>query len=186
MKSILKTNIPDDSKLVWDIFELDSLNRQLGLSAESIISMLDKFSGVMNVPKVEIQAELVTALFKHMGGNINTPTNETMAFMYILLNSPNFRFPEFHSMMVNAIYVDNTLRYLSELELNAPPQFIQAMYDTIGNAAVINILNFRYTILLKEMDDEAADLFAKGIQQHLESYYSGGSALDAFPDVFSN
>lgn len=182
----LKNNIPNGSTSVWDIFELDSFNQGLGLSVDGVTTILDKFRGILEVPSLDLQAMITKYLYIHMGGTEDTPTTEVIAFMFVLLNSPNFRFLEFNTMMTHAIYVDNTLRYLSELELSAPPSFIQSMYDSVGNPAVNNILNARYTITLANgMNPEEIENFTNDIHNNLVEYYSGGSALDAFPDIFS-
>lgn len=186
MDSIIKKDVPAGSISVWDIFSLDSFNKKLGLDVDHIIRILDRFSGNLDIQHLDIQADIVTALYEHMGGNKDTPPTEIMAFMFVLLNSPNFRFLEFCTMMIHACYADSTLRYLREMEVKTPPSYIQNMYDNVANIAVNNILNSRHIISLDpKIIGEEAEQFGKDISDILIDYYSGGSALDAFPDIFS-
>jgi hypothetical protein len=184
--NVLKPGTSRIQGAVWDIFELDTFNKQLGLLPEQIIEMLDIYSGYTLIPQAELELHVTVALYLRMGGSEKTPVNEVMAFMFVLLNSPNFRFPEFVKLMATAIHMDNTMKYLEETEAIVPSQYADELYATLNNNVILNILHSRHQYTVDtEMPKEEALAFTHSILQNVETYLNGSSATEeAFKDLF--
>jgi hypothetical protein len=186
--NILKQGVFKIKGSVWDLFELDSFNRLLGILPDQIIEILDRYIGVYNVPEAELELYVAMALYDRMGGTDKTPTNEAIAFMFVLLNSPNFRFQEFVTLMVRTIYTDNVFKYLEEARVSAPSEYINSLYTLLEhNVAICTILSDRHKFTVDtEMPEDEQVLFNATILHNVEDYLKGGDAtLNAFNNLIN-
>ena len=184
---ILKITEPQSGS-VWDIFNLDSFNRELKLTIDQTNHILDTFSGEMGIVDTRLKTMLAEALFVNMGGDENTSARETMSFMYVLLATENFRFKEFNSCMLNAIQIESTFRYAEELQEVVPAQCVQALLDTVDLSAVKSILIDRHKFpITTEVSNEAALEYTAQLFDNVPNYFKGGGeSLEAFKQLFNN
>lgn len=187
---VLKPNRSNDvfEGPVWSLFEVDSFNKELTLSRESIITILDYYSGNLDPLKVELEVDVAKHLYLSMGGSKETPANEIVAFMFVLLRTPNYKYEDYLHKMLNACYIDTVFRYFSELEISAPYQYILSLKSLINDDTLYRVLSARYEFSVDtESSTEEHLEFLKGLMSSITAYFQGGSeTLDFINTIINN
>lgn len=185
---ILKSAYPKDRGLIWDIFKLDSFNRNLELTEESINLILSEFNGELAPREVEIHALLSQELFKNMGGTKDTPIEEVAAFFYVLYNTPNFSFKEYEKIISHSIFIDNSFRYFQEQNIVVPFQYIVTLKTTLKDARIFEMISKRHIFTIDTSSSiEEADKFFDTISNYIVDYYKRESnVLDQINRIINN
>lgn len=190
MKYSIFKNTPRDGDRVqlYDIFQLDSFGRDLVLKPEQINTILDRFKWDTMPNATVLMEHLISYLFENMGGNDETPTNEVMAFMYVLLNSPAFKMTEFMESLKKAVHIDNICRYIQENELMPPEEYMALLKLNVNCDLVFEVIRVRHSFKMRVgMPQEEIDAFVTKVTEEIEAYLDGAKSIeDNYTDLLNN
>lgn len=181
MKYSIFKNTPKqgDQINLYNTFNLDSFNKELRLDPEQIINILDEFKWEVYPNTARIMEYLISYLFENMGGSNETPTNEVMSFMYVLLNSPAFKFKEFLEGLQKAVNIDNIFRYIVENDFKPPEEYITLLQKSISCDPIFNVLRTRHSFQMTVgSTSEQVTLFIQNIEKEIFDYMEGAKSIE--------
>jgi len=175
-KIIKDVDMKQSKHYLYDVFALDSFSRtDLGNPTKAqLLDLLKHYHGVLNIPKAELEAKIAMLMYENLGGTLDTPTTEIVAFMFCLLRTPNLQYETVVSSVSSCIHVSNVFYYFQETDKIVPWEFVEGCQTRINDDTYMDIVAQQVEFIVdREMSEKDIDEFDISLTDELEVFFNG-------------